>query len=60
MTSQTGKITRNILPGISKGKDNLTMKFNKLIEPKLKYFLHVENESGRLVPELFFLLKALL
>ena len=40
MTSQTGKITRNILPGISNGKDNLTMKFNKLIEPKLKYFLH--------------------
>ena len=53
MTSQseTQTITINILPDISKSKDNKTMKFGQLIE------YNAENEAGRLVSDLFFFFK---
>ena len=53
MTSQseTQTITINILPDISKSKDNKTMKFGQLIEH------NAENEAGRLVSDPFFFFK---
>ena len=52
-------ITINILPDISKSKENQAMKFCQLIEYKGRYIFfknHAENEAGRLVSEhvLFF------
>ena len=50
----------HILPNISQSKGNLTIKFGQLIEyNKRNIFLqsHVENELGRLVPNLFLLFK---
>ena len=57
MTSQPGyqTITMHILPNISRSKCNQTVKFDQLIQYN-KMFLfknHAENESGRLVLDLF-------
>ena len=65
MMSQTGKqaIAINILPGISKRKDNEKMKFDQLIHVKYIFLQnfksHAENEAGRLVPHLFAFREAL-
>ena len=58
MTSQPGlqTIAIQLLPNISQSKGNQTMKFDQLIEYKTRNnFLqnNVENETGRLVPDLF-------
>ena len=45
-----------ILPNISQSKDNQTMKFGQLIDYNKK---NVENEAGRLVPDLFIFLNEL-
>ena len=62
MTSQAGKqiITIHILPNISRSKDNKAMKFGKLIEYNVRntfFKKYAENETGRLVPDLFYSLK---
>ena len=58
MTPQTEQqiITIYILPNISRSKDNHRMKFDQAIEYNKKIFFfknHAENETGRLVPDLF-------
>ena len=60
--SQPGKqiIEIHILPNISKSKGKQTMKFGQLTEyNKINFFLqsHAENEAGRLVLDLFLLLR---
>ena len=62
MTSPTGKqiITIHILPDISRSNDNQILKFGQLIEYNVRdIFLqnHTESEAGRLVPDLFLILK---
>ena len=65
MTSQIGNQTNTInilLPDISKSKDNQTMKFGQLIEYNMTIFYiknHAENDTRRLVPDLFLKKKAL-
>ena len=54
MTSQPGlqTIAIHILPNISPGRGNQTMKFGQLIE--IIFFKnYTENEARRLVPDLF-------
>ena len=49
-------ITIQILPNISRSKDNHTMKFGQLIEynNRILFFKsHAENEGGRLVLDAF-------
>ena len=59
MTSQPGQqiITIHIFPNISRIKGNQTMKFGQLIEynkGNIFFFKsHAENETGRLVSDLF-------
>ena len=51
------------MPNISQSKSNQTIKFGQLIEYNKKIFLfknNAENETGRLVPDLFFSEKALI
>ena len=62
MTSQTGQqiIAIHILPNISRSKCNQTMKFGQLIEYNVRnVFLkdHTENDTVRLVPDLFLFFK---
>ena len=48
-------MTINILPNISRSKDNQTLTSGQLIEcSKINIFFknHAENEAGRLVPDL--------
>ena len=59
MTSQAGLQTFaiHILPNISQSKDNQNIKFGQLIEYNernifLRIKNYVENEAGRLVPDL--------
>ena len=40
----------HILPNILQSKDNQTMKFGQLVDYNKK---NVENEAGRLVPDLY-------
>ena len=56
MTPQPGYqvITMLVLPNISRIKDNQTMKFCQLIEYTKWNNLLAINESGRLVPDPFF------
>ena len=57
MTSQRGEqtIAIHILPYISKGKDNQTMKFGQLIVTWEKFFLknQTQNVVKKLVPNAF-------
>ena len=58
MTSQPGRqtITIQILPNISKNKDNQTMKFGQFIEYNVRNIFHqncVRNEARRLVSDLY-------
>ena len=46
----------HILPNILQSKDNQTMKFGQLVDYNNK---NVENEAGRLVPDLFIFLNEL-
>ena len=62
MTSQPGKktIAIDILPNISQSKGNKTLKLGQLIKYNNRnIFLQkcTENETGRLVPDLFLFLK---
>ena len=62
MTSQPGKktITIHILPNIS--RSNQTMKFVQLIEynvGNIFFKKNVENEAGKLVPDIFLFSKNL-
>ena len=62
MTLKPGKqtITIHILANISQSKGNQTMKFGQVLEySKVNIFFknHIENEAGRLVPDLFLILK---
>ena len=65
MTSQPGlqTIAVRILRSISQSKGNQTMEFGHLIEHNKRniFFFknYAENEAGRLVPDLFILLKKL-
>ena len=65
MTSQPGlqTIAVHILRSISQSKGNQTVKFGHLIEHNKRniFFFknYAENEAGRLVPDLFILLKKL-
>ena len=58
MTSQPGlqAIAMHILHNISQTKGNQTMKFRQLIDVTREIFFfknYAENETGRLVPDLF-------
>ena len=59
MTSQPGlqTIAIHILPNISQGKGNRTMKFDQLIACNKRIFFffknYAENEAGKLVSDLF-------
>ena len=57
ITSQTGQqiITIQILPNISRSKDNKTMKFGQSIFPQI----NAENKLGRLAPDLSLFFKKL-
>ena len=62
MTSQPGEqtITIHILSNISQSKGNQTMKFDLVIEynkGNIFFKKHAENETERLIPDLFFFLK---
>ena len=60
MTSQPGvqTIAIHILSNISRSKGNQTMKFDQLIARETFFFKnYAENETGRLVPDLFLLFK---
>ena len=61
MTSQPclQTIAIHIVPNISRSKNNQTMKLGQLTEYNKYFFqkLYVGNETGRLVPDLFFFLK---
>ena len=62
MTSYTGKriITIDILSIISRSKDNQEMKFGLSIKHKITYIFllkHTENETRRLIPDLFLFFK---
>ena len=64
MTSQPAQqtITINTLLNISRSKDNRAMKFGQVIEDTREIIFvknHTENDSGKLVPDLFFFRKAL-
>ena len=58
MTSQPGLQTIAIhkLPNISQSKGNQIIEFGQLIGNREIFFfkIYVENEAGRLVPDLFF------
>ena len=50
----------HILPNISRGKSNQTIKFGQLIEYNMRNILlekSCRNEVGRIVPDLFFFFK---
>ena len=53
----------HILPNISQNKGNQAFQFSQVVEYNKRNFFffffenHVENESGRLVPDLFLFLK---
>ena len=61
MTSQPGLQTIAVhrLPNIRQNKGNQTIKFGQLIECNKIFFFknYAENESRRLVPDLFLLFK---
>ena len=60
MTSQTGQqiLTIHILPTISRSKANQAMEFSQVIEYNvINIKNHGENETGRLVPDLFLFFK---
>ena len=63
MMLQPGKRTRHILPNISRSKGNQAMKFGQVIGyNKINIFHaknHAKSETGRLVPDIFFLKKVL-
>ena len=64
MTSKPGlqRITTHLLLNISRIKSNQTMKFGHLIgHPKRNIFFknYAEDETGKLVPDLFYFLKKL-
>ena len=66
MTSQPGlycAVYNHILRSIPQSKGNQTMKFGHLIQHNKRniFFFknYAENEAGRLVPDLFILLKKL-
>ena len=56
MTSQPGyqTIKNQILPNISRTKNNKTMKFDQLTREIFFLKNHAENNAGRLIPDLFF------
>ena len=59
MTSQPGQQTMaiDILPNISRSKDNQAMKFGQLIEHNKRnsfFKSYKENKAGRLVPVFIF------
>ena len=61
---ETGKqtIKIDILPNISRSRENQTMKLSQLLEYNVRnIFLkkHAKNETGRLVSNLFWFLKKL-
>ena len=62
MTSQPGQqtITIHILPNTSRSKGNQTMKFGQVIEYKkenISFKYHAENDTGRLVSDIFLYFK---
>ena len=56
---ETGKqtIKIDILPNISRSRENQTMKLSQLLEYNVRN--HAKNETGRLVSNLFWFLKKL-
>ena len=59
----TNNYNQDILPDISRSKDNQTLKFGQLIRYRVRIFFfknHAENEVGRLVLDLFLFFKKVL